>query len=79
MVIRKQLNCPLCHGELIIKHESGSWYEECVLCGQRKDVSELVTINAVGQLKILNRIENEPITEPEEKTLKTSNLPTEKN
>jgi DNA-directed RNA polymerase subunit M/transcription elongation factor TFIIS len=51
--------CPRCNGRLLIKRETHGWYEECVLCGERKDISELVTVNTVGQIKILDRTEIE--------------------
>jgi hypothetical protein len=59
MAIQNQKACPRCNGRLLIKREANGWYEECVLCGERKDISELVTINAVGQIKISDRIEIE--------------------
>jgi transcription elongation factor Elf1 len=57
MVIKKQLTCPSCGGELVIKREANGWYQECVLCGQRIEISDLITVNTVGQIKILDQIE----------------------
>jgi len=59
MVVQNQKACPRCNGHLLIKREETGWYEECVICGERKDISELVTVNAVGQIKILDRTEIE--------------------
>jgi Tfp pilus assembly protein FimT len=57
MAIQKLKICPLCNGELRIKREESGWYEECGTCGQRRDVSRLVVINNLGQIKVLDKIE----------------------
>jgi DNA-directed RNA polymerase subunit M/transcription elongation factor TFIIS len=57
MVIRKLIKCPRCNGDLLIERESDGWYENCPLCGYRRDISDLITINTVGQIKILDEIE----------------------
>ena len=52
MAIWKLKSCPRCNGDLFIQRETDGWYEECLSCGYQKDVSNLVTINTVGQVKI---------------------------
>jgi DNA-directed RNA polymerase subunit M/transcription elongation factor TFIIS len=65
MAIQNQKACPRCNGRLLIKRGANGWCEECVLCGERKDISELITVNSVGQIKILDRteIEQKPAVE----------------
>jgi transcription elongation factor Elf1 len=57
MAMQKLKSCPRCNGELQVKREASGWYEECGMCGQRRDVSELVVINNVGQIKVLDKKE----------------------
>jgi DNA-directed RNA polymerase subunit M/transcription elongation factor TFIIS len=57
MAIQNQKNCPRCNGVLLIKREADGWFEECARCGERNNISELVTVNTVGQIKILDRAE----------------------
>jgi transcription elongation factor Elf1 len=71
MIIKKQLKCPRCNGDLVIKREADGWFEECVLCGQRRDVSDLVTFNTVGQIKLVDQIEIEPKPETNEAVIAT--------
>ena len=59
MAIQNLKACPRCNGRLLIKREANGWYEECTKCGEKTDISELVTTNTVGQIKISNRIEIE--------------------
>jgi len=59
MAIQNLKACPRCNGRLLIKRETNGWYEECTKCGEIIDISELVTTNTVGQIKISNRIEIE--------------------
>jgi hypothetical protein len=54
MAVWKLESCPRCSGDLFIQREEDGWYEECLLCGYQRDVSNLVTINAIGQIKIKN-------------------------
>jgi DNA-directed RNA polymerase subunit M/transcription elongation factor TFIIS len=56
MAIQNLKTCPRCDGRLLIKREANGWYEECTKCGEKTDISELVTTNTLGQIKISNRI-----------------------
>ena len=56
MAIQNLKTCPRCDGRLLIKREANRWYEECTKCGEKTDISELVTTNTLGQIKISNRI-----------------------
>ena len=51
MVSWKLKSCPRCAGDLFILREADGWYEECLACGYRRDISNLVTTNALGQVK----------------------------
>jgi len=53
----KLKGCPRCAGDLFIIREADGWYEECLACGYRKDISNLVTTNALGQVKMKDPIE----------------------
>jgi DNA-directed RNA polymerase subunit M/transcription elongation factor TFIIS len=57
MAVQNQKACPRCNGLMLIKLEAGGWFEECARCGERNNISELVTVNTVGQIKILDRTE----------------------
>jgi hypothetical protein len=57
LAIWKLKSCPRCNGDLFIQRETDGWYEECLLCGYEKDVSNLVTVNTVGQIKIKDKID----------------------
>ena len=57
MAVWKLKSCPRCNGDLFIQHETDGWYEECLLCGYERDISNLVTESSVGQVKINNTIE----------------------
>ena len=57
MAVQNQKVCPRCNGLLLIKLEADGWFEECARCGERNNISELVTVNTVGQIKILDRTE----------------------
>jgi DNA-directed RNA polymerase subunit M/transcription elongation factor TFIIS len=59
LAIWKLKSCPRCNGDLFIQRETDGWYEECLLCGYEKDVSNLVTVNTVGQVKIKDKIDDE--------------------
>jgi ribosomal protein S27AE len=52
MAIRQLKSCPRCTGDIFIQRETDGWYEECLACGYRRDISNLVTINTVGQIKV---------------------------
>ena len=52
MAVWKLKSCPRCNGDLFIQREQDGWYEECLLCGYQRDVSNLVTVNTLGQVKI---------------------------
>ena len=51
MAIQNLKTCPRCDGRLLIKREANGWYEECTKCGEKTDISELVTTNTLGQIK----------------------------
>lgn len=57
MAVWKLKSCPRCNGDLFIQRETDGWYEGCLLCGYERDVSNLVTINAIGEIKINDSIE----------------------
>ena len=57
LAVWKLKSCPRCNGDLFIQRETDGWYEECLLCGYEKDVSNLVTVNTVGQVKINDKID----------------------
>jgi translation initiation factor 2 beta subunit (eIF-2beta)/eIF-5 len=48
MAIWKLKTCPRCNGDIFIQREIDGWYEECLSCGYRRDVSNLVTVNTVA-------------------------------
>jgi hypothetical protein len=48
-----------------ILREKQGWFEECVLCAYRRDISNLITENAVGQIQIMDEIEYDPEVRPE--------------
>ena len=58
MAVWKLKSCPRCSGDLFIQRETDGWYEECLLCGYQRDVSNLVTVNTLGQVKIKGPIAN---------------------
>ncbi len=62
MVSWKLKSCPRCAGDLFILRETDGWYEECLSCGYRRDISNLVTTNALGQVKIKDPVEIETKT-----------------
>jgi len=45
MAVWKLKSCPRCSGDLFIQRETDGWYEECLLCGYQRDVSDIVTIS----------------------------------
>jgi DNA-directed RNA polymerase subunit M/transcription elongation factor TFIIS len=51
MAVWKLKSCPRCNGDLFIQREIDGWYEECLSCGYQKDISDLVTMDAIGQCK----------------------------
>jgi DNA-directed RNA polymerase subunit M/transcription elongation factor TFIIS len=57
MAVWKLKSCPRCSGDLYIQRETDGWYEECLLCGYQRDVSKLVAMNIVGQIKVKNPTE----------------------
>jgi len=74
MAIQNLKACPRCSSSLLINREANGWYEECTNCGEKVDISELVTINSVGQITILNHIaiEQEPETPKADEILQSS-------
>ena len=60
MAFWKLKSCPKCNGNLFIQRETDDWYEACPSCGYQRDISNLVTENTVGQVKIKRSVEAEP-------------------
>ena len=58
MAVWKLKSCPRCNGDLFIQREQDGGYEECLLCGYQRDVSNLVTVNTLGQVKIKGQMAN---------------------
>jgi len=58
MMVLKFKSCTKCNAELLIQREADGWYEVCSVCGYHKDVSNRVTLNTVGQVKITYPIED---------------------
>jgi hypothetical protein len=58
MAVWKLKSCPRCNGDLFVQREVEEWFECCLLCGYERNVSNLVTVNTVGQIKV-----NEPMEE----------------
>jgi DNA-directed RNA polymerase subunit M/transcription elongation factor TFIIS len=52
MAVWKLKSCPRCNGDLFIQRETDGWYEECLSCGYQKDISDLVAMDTIGQVKI---------------------------
>jgi hypothetical protein len=52
LAVWKLKSCPRCNGDLFIQREIDGWYEECLSCGYQRDVSNLVTVDTVGRVKI---------------------------
>ena len=46
-------DCPQCNKTIYIQREAGGWYEVCVACGYRNDISGKVSLNTVGQAKVV--------------------------
>lgn len=59
MAVWKLKSCPRCNGDLFVQRESEGWVECCLLCGYEKDVSDMVTVNTVGQIKLNEQLEEE--------------------
>lgn len=57
MAIWQLKNCPRCTGDIFVQREIDGWYGECLKCGYRRDVTNLVTVNTVGQIKIKDPVE----------------------
>jgi DNA-directed RNA polymerase subunit M/transcription elongation factor TFIIS len=51
MAVWKLKSCPRCNGDMFVQREPDGWYEECLACGYRRDISNLITVNTVGQIK----------------------------
>jgi len=60
MKVWKLKSCPRCSGDLYVQCEMDSCYEECLLCGYERDISNLNYRNPVGQVKINDPIEAKP-------------------
>jgi DNA-directed RNA polymerase subunit M/transcription elongation factor TFIIS len=58
MTVLKLKSCIKCNAELLIQREADGRYEVCLVCGYHKDVSNLVTLNTIGQVKITCSIED---------------------
>lgn len=57
MAVWKLKSCPRCGGDLFIQRETDGWYEECLLCGYQRDVSDLVTTVA-GHVREKRQLDN---------------------
>ncbi len=56
MAVWKLKSCPQCNGDLFIQRETDGWYEECLLCGYQRDVSDIVATG--GQIKIQGQLQS---------------------
>ena len=57
MAIWKSKSSPRCAGDIFVQRELDGWYEECPACGYTRDISNLIKINTVGQIKISEPVE----------------------
>jgi hypothetical protein len=57
MKVWKLKSCPRCSGDLYVQCEMDSCYEECLLCGYERDISNLNDRNPVGRVKMNDPIE----------------------
>ena len=57
MAVWKLKSCPRCSGDLFIQRETDGWYEECLLCGYQRDVSDIVAVTNGGQVKVKGQLE----------------------
>jgi len=60
MAVWKLKSCPRCSGDLFIQRETDGWYEECLLCGYQRDVSDIVSVTTGGQVKVKDQLETKP-------------------
>jgi ribosomal protein S27AE len=58
MAVWKLKSCPRCSGDLFIQRETDGWYEECLLCGYQRDVSDIVSKTAGGQIVVKGQVQN---------------------
>ena len=58
MVVWKLKKCPHCGGDVFIVRETAGWYEECLYCGNQRDVSAIVTVISGSKIKLHNRVQN---------------------
>ena len=56
MAVWKLKSCPRCSGDLFIQRETDGWYEECLLCGYQRDVSNLVVKDTAGKITIKGQL-----------------------
>lgn len=56
MAVWKLKSCPRCNGDLFIQRETDGWYEECLLCGYQRDVSDSVAAGAAGQINVKGQL-----------------------
>jgi len=56
MAVWKLKSCPRCSGDLFIQRETDGWYEECLLCGYQRDVSNIVSAGAAGQINVKGQL-----------------------
>ena len=59
MAVWKLKSCPRCNGDLFIQRETDGWYEECLLCGYQRDVSNVVAATAINQIKIQGQLKSQ--------------------
>ena len=57
MAVWKLKSCPRCSGDLFIQRETDGWYEECLLCGYQRDVSDLVVATA-GHVRVKEQLDS---------------------
>jgi hypothetical protein len=59
MAVWKLKSCPRCSGDLFIQRETDGWYEECLLCGYQRDVSDVVATTALNQIKVQGQLKSQ--------------------
>jgi ribosomal protein S27AE len=57
MAVWKLKSCPRCGGDLFIQREVDGWYEECLLCGYQRDVSDLVAATTGSHARVKDQLE----------------------
>ena len=57
MAVWKLKSCPRCGGDLFMQREKNGWDEACLACGYRRDISNAINVNTVGQVKVNHPME----------------------